>query len=111
MIARWKQKVRAGARFTQTQIVTDLDRFEAWFDAVQSDAELRDVPVLASLPMIGSHRGFEIMAGLPGVHVGPDVADRIEATDEPAGLLGDWVLSATRWRSVTPTGSSHATGT
>ena len=87
-IERLVAKIRAGADFTQTQIVTECGVFGNWIDRVRATPEGLRCRILASVPLIGKQRPYEILKRLPGVIVDPNFARALEAADdmERAGI-------------------------
>jgi methylenetetrahydrofolate reductase (NADPH) len=77
-IRRLKQKVAAGADFIQTQLILDLNRFRDFMKMFCDEGLDKEVFLLAGLPMIASQKAFEMMPGVPGVHVPEDVTKRFE---------------------------------
>lgn len=75
-VDRFLSKLRAGADFTQTQAVTETARFSEWLAKVRSNDEGKRCKILASVPLVGKQRPYEILRQLPGIRV----ADRFHAT-------------------------------
>lgn len=87
-IRRLKQKVAAGADFIQTQLILDLKFFREFMKMFCDEGLDREVFLLAGLPLIISKKAFEMMSGVPGVHVPEDVTRRFEKADDiiPEGI-------------------------
>lgn len=87
-VARFIAKLRAGADFTQTQIVTESAVFGDWIARVRAEPEGRRCKILASVPLIGKPKPFEILRRLPGVVVEDTFAAALESADdmEAAGI-------------------------
>jgi 5,10-methylenetetrahydrofolate reductase len=79
---RLEQKAEAGADFVQTQIVFDVDAFEAWAEEARSRGILERMFVLAGVAVPRGPRSAQYMRDhLPGVRV----PDRIMQLLEEAG--------------------------
>lgn len=78
-VRRLLAKLRAGANFTQTQVVTESELFSRWLSTVRATAEGRRCRILASVPLVGKVRPYAILRRLPGVHIDPAFAARLEA--------------------------------
>ncbi len=78
-VRRLLAKLRAGANFTQTQVVTETEIFGRWLAAVRATPEGRNCRILASVPLVGKVRPYAILKRLPGVHIDPTFAGRLEA--------------------------------
>lgn len=88
-VDRFLTKLRAGANFTQTQMVTETQIFGEWLRRVRATLEGARCRVLASVPLIGKPRSYEVLRRLPGVFVDPGFAAALEAnTDLEKGGLG-----------------------
>jgi methylenetetrahydrofolate reductase (NADPH) len=81
-IARFMSKLKAGADFTQTQIVTETRIFSDWLSRVRSTDEGRRCRILVSVPMIGKQRPYEILRSLPGVVVDEAFARSLATSDD-----------------------------
>lgn len=68
-IERFLSKLRAGADFTQTQVVTETAIFLEWLRAIRATKEGRRCRILVSIPLVGKRRPFEILQRLPGVRI------------------------------------------
>lgn len=66
---RFNSKLRAGAHFTQTQVVTETALFSEWLARARQTDAGRRCKILASVPLIGKSRPYKILTTLPGVHV------------------------------------------
>jgi 5,10-methylenetetrahydrofolate reductase len=79
---RLEQKIDAGADFVQTQIVFDVDAFEAWAQGARSRGIFDRMFVLAGVAVANSARSARYMREhLPGVRV----PDRVIALLDEAG--------------------------
>ena len=81
-IERFLSKLRAGADFTQTQIVTETKIFSQWLAAVRATDEGKRCRILVSIPLIGKPRPFEILQRLPGVHIDEKMSNAILASND-----------------------------
>ncbi|MBE0476321.1 MAG: methylenetetrahydrofolate reductase [Coriobacteriia bacterium] len=78
---KFEKKVRAGARFFQTQAVYDVDRFEAFMERARGHG----VPVLAGILLLRSARmAVFLNEKVPGVRVPEAFVRRLEESDKPA---------------------------
>jgi len=79
--SRFLRKVEAGARFFQSQLVTDFDRL-AWFmDAMGHGA---GQPILAGIFLLKSAKNARfINRMLPGVQIPESIIERLEAAPDP----------------------------
>lgn len=71
-VERFHAKLQAGAHFTQTQIVTETAIFSDWLQQVRLTEHGRSCRILASVPLIGKQRSYEILQHLPGVQIADD---------------------------------------
>lgn len=81
--ARLGMKVAAGAEFVQTQFVFDVAAFARWMAAVRALGLHERCRVLAGVGLFRSPRTLHwVRTKLPGVHVPPELADRLLAVPE-----------------------------
>jgi len=78
---RLMAKARAGAQFTQTQVVTNSDGFGRWLAGFR-DSHPSDLPVLASIPLVGRATPWAILQALPGVRVSPVFARHLNLSSD-----------------------------
>jgi len=83
-ITRLDKKIRAGAKFIQTQPVYDLELFRAWMDGVR-DAGLHErTAVLAGVMPVKSARALRHMQSeVPGVLIPDELIRRMEKAEDP----------------------------
>ena len=80
-LAKFEKKVRAGARFFQTQAVYDPESFKRFMEY----ARRFDVKVLAGVLLLKSAGMARYMnRGIPGVTVPQALIEELEGTDKPA---------------------------
>lgn len=91
-VERFYAKLQAGAQFTQTQIVTETAIFSDWLQQVRLTEQGRSCRILASVPLIGKQRSYEILQHLPGVRIADDFKCSLDNSENLA-LAG---LSAAR---------------
>lgn len=90
-VRRFEYKVEAGAEFAITQIVFDLDAFDAFMKRV---AHLK-VPVIAGLWPFDSQLNAEFLANeVPGVRVPEEYLRRMRCTDSPQAAAAEGVAIA-----------------
>ena len=81
---RLHKKINAGAQFVQTQLVYDLDAFEAWLEALDKRDLLSKVHVLAGIGPMRSVRAARYLAeSVPGVRVPGAILTRMEQASDP----------------------------
>ena len=79
-----ERKIDAGARFIQTQFCFDLDRLQAFMDAVRARGLHRRAAIVVGVGTLPSARALRWMADhVPGVHVPLAVTERIAAAADP----------------------------
>lgn len=83
-IIRLVKKIKAGARFIQTQPVFDLDRFDEWMQCVREQG-LHDITtIMAGVMPVKSVKALQYMKEeVPGVRISPEYIDRMERAEEP----------------------------
>lgn len=80
-LAKFAKKVRAGARYFQTQAVYDSESFKRFME----HARRYDVKVLAGVLLLRSPGMAKYLnRGIPGVTVPGAIIESLEATDKPA---------------------------
>ncbi|AFZ51384.1 5,10-methylenetetrahydrofolate reductase [Dactylococcopsis salina PCC 8305] len=78
---RFEQKVKAGAQFFQSQMLTDFDRLEKFMDEVASPAKK---PILAGIFLFKSAKNARfIQKYVPGVHIPEEIIERLDRASDP----------------------------
>lgn len=78
---RFEQKVKAGAQFFQSQMLTDFDRLETFMNEVANPA---NKPVLAGIFLFKSAKNARfIQKYVPGVHIPEEIIERLEKAEQP----------------------------
>lgn len=78
---RFEQKVKAGAQFFQSQMLTDFDRLETFMNEVATPA---NKPVLAGIFLFKSAKNARfIQNNVPGVHIPEEMIERLEKAEHP----------------------------
>ena len=78
---RFEQKVKAGAQFFQSQMLTDFDRLEKFMDEVASPAKK---PILAGIFLFKSAKNARfIQKYVPGVHIPEEIIERLDRANDP----------------------------
>lgn len=78
---RFETKVKAGAQFFQSQLITDFDRLAKFMDQVASDYNR---PVLAGIFLLKSAKNANfINRNVPGVNIPQTIVDRLAAAADP----------------------------
>jgi 5,10-methylenetetrahydrofolate reductase len=90
-VQRLHNKRHAGARFTQTQTITEVGTYSTWYQMVRRGRESEPRLTLPSVPLVGSRRAFEILCQLPGVYVDPSLHAIMEQ-EVFAGPAMEWAL-------------------
>ena len=87
---RLAKKVEAGARFIQTQLVFNVDRFREYMKRVVDLGLHEKTAILAGIGPVRSHRAAQHMATkIPGMEVPEAVLERLEGlSDEDAEKAG-----------------------
>ncbi|GAB5534415.1 MAG: hypothetical protein Rubg2KO_06640 [Rubricoccaceae bacterium] len=90
-VQRLHNKRHAGARFTQTQTITEVATYSTWYKEVRYNRESEPRLTIPSVPLVGSRRAFEILCGLPGVYVAPSLHAIMEHEDFQRPAM-EWAL-------------------
>jgi methylenetetrahydrofolate reductase (NADPH) len=78
-VRRLGKKIRAGARFIQTQGIFDLERFEKWMALVREQGWHRQAKILAGVIPLRSLRAARYMREeVPGVVIPDELMGRLE---------------------------------
>nr|MDF0366429.1 methylenetetrahydrofolate reductase [Nodosilinea sp. TSF1-S3] len=78
---RFEAKVKAGAQFFQSQMITDFDRLAKFMNQVASSY---DRPVLAGIFLLKSAKNARfINRNVPGVHIPEAIVERLAAAADP----------------------------
>ncbi len=80
---REEKKVNAGAQFLQTNLVFDLNRFEAYLEALERREVLQRAGLLVGISPIRSVNAAHFMNAIPGVRVPETYIQRMEASSDP----------------------------
>ncbi|MEM1057681.1 MAG: methylenetetrahydrofolate reductase C-terminal domain-containing protein [Verrucomicrobiota bacterium] len=90
-VERLAFKRAAGARFCQTQAITHVPTFAEWYRQVRRAREQEPKLTIPSIPLIGSHKLFEVLCRLPGVYVDPSVHELMKRKDFKTACL-EWAF-------------------
>ena len=83
-VSRLEKKIRAGARFIQTQPVYDFTRFVEWMDLVRDAGLDEKVAILAGVMPVKSAKALKYMKDeVPGVRIPDELIRRMEEADDP----------------------------
>ena len=78
---RFEAKVKAGAQFFQSQLITDFDRLAKFMDQVAADYNR---PILAGIFLLKSTKNANfINCNVPGAHIPQAIVDRLAAASDP----------------------------
>lgn len=80
-VQRLHNKRHAGARFSQTQAITNVAVYSDWYRALRRGREDEPRLTIPSIPLVGSRRAFEVLCRLPGVFVDPSLHKIMENED------------------------------
>ncbi|MHA1569217.1 MAG: methylenetetrahydrofolate reductase, partial [Alphaproteobacteria bacterium] len=80
-------KRHAGARFCQTQAITQVPTYREWYTQVRSGRERAPKMTIPSIPLVGSRRAFDMLCRLPGVFVDPSLHEIMEYENFPERAL------------------------
>lgn len=84
-VLRLEKKIRAGARFIQTQSVFDLDRFRRFMELVRERGLDQRCHILAGVTPVRSVRALEYMRDrVPGMRIPDQIVERMRAASDPA---------------------------
>ena len=90
-VQRLHNKRHAGARFSQTQAITNVSIYANWYGALRKGREQEPRLTIPSVPLVGSRRAFEVMCRLPGVYVDPSLHKVMEKEDFQRASL-EWAF-------------------
>lgn len=78
---RFERKIEAGARFFQSQLVTDFDRLHKFMDQV---ASISDKPILAGIFLLKSAKNAMFLnKNVPGVYIPDAIVQRLADAPDP----------------------------
>lgn len=120
-LIRLDKKIRAGARFIQTQPVFDLERFSLWLERVAAMGLHEHAAILPGIMPVRSAKTLLWMKkNVPGMRIHPDCIRRLSVARNPEeeglrlavetidalkgmqGVRGIHIMPA-RWENITPT--------
>ncbi|MEO0457374.1 MAG: methylenetetrahydrofolate reductase [Cyanobacteria bacterium P01_A01_bin.114] len=79
--SRFERKVQAGARFFQSQLISDFDRLDKFMTQIAAGC---DRPVLAGIFLLKSAKNAAFLNRcVPGVQIPQDIIDRLAAAADP----------------------------
>lgn len=78
---RFERKVEAGARFFQSQMITDFERLDKFMHQIAAGC---DRPILAGIFLLKSAKNAEfIRRHVPGAHIPQSLVDRLAQASDP----------------------------
>ncbi|HUF11109.1 MAG TPA: methylenetetrahydrofolate reductase C-terminal domain-containing protein [Rhodothermales bacterium] len=77
-VQRLHNKRHAGARFSQTQAITNVGVYAEWYKELRRGREDEPRLTIPSVPLVGSRRAFEVLCRLPGIYVDPSLHQVME---------------------------------
>jgi methylenetetrahydrofolate reductase (NADPH) len=81
-LIRLKKKIRAGAKFVQTQSVYDLDKFEAWMEKVREWGLHKQAYIMAGVLVNKSVRSIEMTQKVPGIDIPNFLVERMKNAED-----------------------------
>ncbi len=81
-LIRLEKKIRAGARFVQTQAIYNIPRFEAWMEKVRERGLHEKAHFLAGIIVNRSPRSIEATAEVPGMDIPAHMINRMRLAGE-----------------------------
>jgi methylenetetrahydrofolate reductase (NADPH) len=79
--SRFERKVKAGAQFFQSQLITDFERLEKFMVKIAADY---DKPVLAGIFLLKSAKNAQfINRAVPGVNIPDHIIERLDKAQDP----------------------------
>lgn len=102
-VDRLRLKREAGARFCQTQAITNAAMFQRWYERVRVGRESEPKLTIPSIPLVGSQKAFQILCRLPGVYVDESL-HRVMAQEDFSSSALDWAFQVAE--SVIAAGSA-----
>ncbi|WP_168798779.1 methylenetetrahydrofolate reductase C-terminal domain-containing protein [Herbaspirillum sp. ST 5-3] len=103
-IRRLKQKIAAGADFTQTQLIFNLPAFEQFMNRFCDDGLDRDLFLLAGIPVVISKSAMKMIPHIPGVDYPNEIRERLEGAadlrDEGIKLARETVRAVSKMPGV-----------
>jgi methylenetetrahydrofolate reductase (NADPH) len=79
-IMRVRKKVRAGAKFIQTQAVFDIEEFKLWLDALRGEGIAQKTAILAGvMPLSGAAEAKKLSETFTDFSIPGEVVSRLEA--------------------------------
>jgi methylenetetrahydrofolate reductase (NADPH) len=79
---RAEKKVNAGAQFLQTNLVYDLDTFEAYLEALEQRNVLNRVHLIAGIAPIRNIKALKYLSQLPGIKIPENLNRRLIDTKD-----------------------------
>ena len=119
-LLRLEKKIRAGAKFIQTQAVYNLPRFEEWMANVRQRGLHKQAHILAGVVVNKTQKSIEMTAKAPGMDIPDALIERMRNAEDTAaegvaialgtiaalrkieGVAGVHIM-AIGWESIVPT--------
>ena len=79
-LIRLEKKIRAGAKYVQTQAIYNLDRFKSWMEKVRERGLHEEAYFLAGIIVNRSIRSIEATSEVPGMDIPEYLIDRMRST-------------------------------
>ena len=77
-VQRLHNKRHAGARFSQTQAITNVGVYASWYEELREGRNNEPRMTIPSIPLVGSRRAFDVLCRLPGLYVDPSLHQVME---------------------------------
>lgn len=82
-LIRLKKKIRAGAKFVQTQAIYDVDKFERWMEKVRAWGLHKEAYIEAGVMVNKSVRSIEATQMVPGMDIPDNLIERMRNASDP----------------------------
>jgi len=81
-LIRLEKKIKAGAKFIQTQAIYNIDRFNDWMEKVRKRDLHEKTYILAGIVVNKSQRSIEITATVPGMDIPQILLERMRNAED-----------------------------
>ena len=81
-LIRLEKKIRAGAKFVQTQAIYNLERFSAWMEKVRERGLHEQAYFLAGIVVNKSQKSIEITATVPGMNIPEHLIEQMRNAED-----------------------------
>ena len=81
-LIRLEKKIKAGAKFIQTQAIYNIDRFNSWMEKVRERGLHEKAYILAGIVVNKSQKSIEITATVPGMDIPGVLLERMRNAED-----------------------------